>query len=107
MPNNSYYTIWSSGGSPHNDFSGVPVRKTGRVRIAVDNLVREKKRMPQTEFVTFSLEAGKELIRLAPEADVYYLNGNLPPADPKAPGFAGPDYAYDKMKEHPERLGMS
>ena len=88
-----------------------PARDREAARIAVD-LVREKKRMPQTEFITFSLEAGKELIRLAPEADVYYLNGDLPPADLKVLGFAGLDYSYDVMREHPEwfrearRLGL-
>lgn len=56
----------------------------------------------RTDYITFSLEAGKELIRLAPEADVYYLGGNLCPRELKALGFTGLDYSYEAMQEHPE-----
>ena len=65
-------------------------------------LVREKKLQLQTEYITFDLEAAKELIRLAPESDVYYLNGDLTPKELKSLGFAGLDYHFDVMKKNPQ-----
>jgi glycerophosphoryl diester phosphodiesterase len=70
-------------------------------RLSVE-LVTEKKLMHRTDFITFNIDAGKELIRLAPQADVYYLNGNLSPKELKTLGFAGLDYHYDIMRKHPE-----
>jgi len=75
-------------------------------------LVREKKLQLRTEYITFDLDAAKELIRLAPESDVYYLNGDLSPAELKSLGFAGLDYHFDVMKKNPQwfreakRLGL-
>ena len=69
-------------------------------RRSVD-MVRDKKLQSQTEYITFDLEAAKELIRLAPESDVYYLNGDLAPQKLKEFGFAGLDYHYDVMKSNP------
>jgi len=65
-------------------------------------IVREKKLQLKTEYITFDLEAAKELIRLAPESDVYYLNGDLSPAALKSLGFAGLDYHFDKMLQNPQ-----
>jgi len=65
-------------------------------------LVREKKMQLQTEYITFDLEAAKELIRLVPESDVYYLNGDLTPKELKSLGFAGLDYHFDVMKKNPQ-----
>ena len=76
------------------------------------DLVREKKLQLRTEYITFDLEAAKELIRLAPESDVYYLNGDLSPAELKLLGFAGLDYHFDVMRKNPhwfkeaKRLGL-
>ncbi|MDR2472074.1 MAG: glycerophosphodiester phosphodiesterase [Tannerella sp.] len=81
-----------------------PERNREAARIAVES-VKEKKLLPQTEFITFNLDAGKELIRLAPETDVYYLNGDLSPAELKASGFAGLDYHYTVMQQHPHWFG--
>ncbi|MDR1406641.1 MAG: glycerophosphodiester phosphodiesterase [Tannerella sp.] len=78
-----------------------PARNREAARISVE-LVKEKKLMHRTEFITFDADAGKELIRLAPEADVYYLNGNLSPQELKTLGFAGLDYHYDVMLKNPE-----
>jgi len=69
-------------------------------RRSVD-LVREKKMQLRTEYITFDLEAAKELIRLAPESDVYYLNGDLSPKELKSLGFAGLDYHFDVMRKNP------
>ncbi|MDR3141039.1 MAG: glycerophosphodiester phosphodiesterase [Tannerellaceae bacterium] len=67
----------------------------------------------KTEYITFDLDAGKELIRLAPGAQVSYLNGDLSPAQLKEMGFTGLDYNHSVMKEHPEwfdeakKMGLS
>ncbi|MDR1102441.1 MAG: glycerophosphodiester phosphodiesterase [Tannerella sp.] len=88
-----------------------PERNREAARIAVE-LVKEKKLMPRTDFITFNLDAGKEFIRLAPEANVYYLNGELSPGELKELGFAGLDYHYDVMRKNPQwfkeakRLGL-
>jgi len=63
-------------------------------------MVREKKLINKTEFITFNLDAGKEFIRLAPEVQVYYLNGDLSPKEVKDAGFAGIDYHFDVMKKN-------
>ncbi|MDR2139906.1 MAG: glycerophosphodiester phosphodiesterase [Tannerella sp.] len=78
-----------------------PERNREAARLSVE-LVKEKKLLPRTDFITFNLDAGKELIRLAPEADVYYLNGELSPKELKELGFAGLDYHYDVMRRNPQ-----
>ncbi len=55
------------------------------------------------EYITFSLHATKEFVRLSPEGTpVYYLNGDLPPRELKDLGCAGPDYHFSVFKAHPE-----
>ncbi|MDR1601482.1 MAG: glycerophosphodiester phosphodiesterase [Tannerella sp.] len=83
-----------------------PERNREAARIAVES-VKEKKLMHRTEFITFNIDAGKEFVRLAPEADVYYLSGDLPPDELKRLGFAGLDYHYDVMRKHPEWFGQA
>lgn len=87
-------------------------RETRAVREIVA-LVRWMGLEERMEYITFSLHAVKEFIRLAPEGTpVYYLNGELPPAELKEMGCSGPDYHLDVFKKHPEwieeshRLGM-
>lgn len=65
-------------------------------------LINEKNLAQRTEYITFNLDAGKELIKLAPEANVYYLNGELSPQELKDLGFAGLDYHYNVLKQHTE-----
>ena len=75
-------------------------------------MIREKKLVYKTEYITFNLDAGKEFIRLAPENPVFYLNGDLSPKEIKQLGFAGIDYHFDVMRKNPEwfkeakRLGL-
>lgn len=55
------------------------------------------------EYITFSLNAAKEFIRLAPAGTpVYYLNGELSPKELKEIGFAGPDYNLGVFQKKPE-----
>lgn len=81
--------------------SDTPERTREAVRLSVET-VREKKLMHRTEFITFGLDAGKELIRLVPDAAVHYLSGDLSPKELKNLGFAGLDYNYSVMRKHPE-----
>ena len=66
-------------------------------------MVRDLNLESRVEYISFSLHAVKEFIRLAPQGTpVYYLNGDLPPRELKALGCAGPDYHFSVFKEHPE-----
>lgn len=56
----------------------------------------------KTEYISFSLDACKELIRLSPHTPVYYLNGELAPAKLKELGFTGLDYHVNVMKKNPD-----
>ncbi|MDR1162074.1 MAG: glycerophosphodiester phosphodiesterase [Tannerellaceae bacterium] len=78
-----------------------PERNRKAAQICV-NMVTGSGLQDRTEYITFDLDAGKELIRLAPGAQVSYLNGDLSPAQLKELGFAGLDYNHKVMKEHPE-----
>ncbi len=87
-------------------------RETQAIEL-ITALVRQYGYEQRVEYISFSLHAVQEFIRLAPEGTpVYYLNGDLPPQILKAIGCAGPDYHYQVFKQHPEwieeshRLGM-
>ena len=54
----------------------------------------------KVEYIAFSLHMTKELIRLAPKNDVYYLNGDLSPQELKEIGCAGLDYNLGVMKKN-------
>lgn len=78
-----------------------PERNREAARASVE-LIKEKKLQHRTEYITFNLDAGKELIKLAPESDVYHLNGDLSPQQLKDLGFAGLDYHYKVMQQNPQ-----
>ena len=89
-----------------------PERETLAVE-KILKMVRKYRLEARTEYITFSLHAMKELIRLAPKGTpVYYLNGELSPEELKALGGAGADYHFNVFKKHPEwidechRLGL-
>lgn len=84
-----------------------PKRETRAVReiVALAKRTGLEKRM---EYISFSLHAVKEFIRMAPEGTpVYYLNGDLSPAELKAIGCSGPDYHLGVFKKHPEWIKES
>jgi len=58
----------------------------------------------RVDYITFSLEAGKELIRLQPDNNVGYLNGDLSPVELKEYGFSTLSYYFDTILSHPEYL---
>lgn len=62
----------------------------------------------RVEYISFSLHATKEFIRLAPASTpVFYLNGDLSPQELKELGCAGPDYHYTVFRKHPEWIQQS
>lgn len=62
----------------------------------------------RVEYISFSLHAVKEFIRLAPAGTpVYYLNGDLSPKELKDLGCAGPDYHYSVFRKYPEWIKES
>ena len=75
---------------------------------AVQEILATVKKMgleSRMEYITFSLHAMKEFIRLAPAGTpVYYLNGELSPKELKELGAAGLDKQMAEIKKHPERI---
>lgn len=66
-------------------------------------LVKEMGLENRMEYITFSLHALKEFIRLAPAGTpIFYLNGELSPKELKELGAAGLDYHMGMIKKHPE-----
>lgn len=71
-------------------------------------LVKKKGFESRMEYITFSLHALKEFIRLAPAGTpVFYLNGDLSPKELKELGSAGPDYHLGVFQKHPEWIQES
>lgn len=73
-----------------------------RAVAAVLCLVQRYAMEEQVEYIAFSMNACKELIRRAPAAQVAYLNGDVTPRDLKTLGFTGLDYSLDVLEKHPE-----
>lgn len=71
------------------------------VRKSVE-LVKKLKLEDQVEFISFSLEACKQLAALMPGVMVQYLSGKIPPKELKEMGIMGLDYHYGQFEQHPE-----
>ncbi len=78
-----------------------PERDWEAAKIVVE-MINRKKLRKRTEYIAFSLEAAKALHQYAPKTPVYYLNGDLSPKQLKELGFAGLDYHFNVMQQHPE-----
>lgn len=76
-----------------------PERNAELARKVVD-MVKAKDMEAQVEYIAFSNQVGTELIRLAPEAQVAYLNGDKTPAELKELGYTGLDYAHKVLKKN-------
>lgn len=76
-----------------------PERNIELARKVVE-LVKAKKMEDRVEYIAFSNLVGTELIRLAPEARVAYLNGDKTPAELKELGYTGLDYEDRVLKAH-------
>lgn len=76
------------------------------------DMVKKMKLQDKVEFISFSLEACKQLARLMPECRVQYLNGKIPPKELKEMGIMGLDYHYSQIQKNPQwieeahKLGM-
>lgn len=53
------------------------------------------------EYIAFDYDACKRIVELDPKAKVYYLNGNITPAQAKQDGFAGLDYHFSVFEKNP------
>lgn len=73
-----------------------------RAVTAILALVQKYQLEDQVEYISFSMNICKELIRRAPAAQVAYLRGEVSPADLKVLGFTGLDYHYKVFDKHPE-----
>lgn len=76
------------------------------------DMVKKMKLQDKVEFISFSLEACKQLAQLMPECRVQYLNGKIPPKELKEMGIMGLDYHYSQIQKNPQwieeahKLGM-
>lgn len=79
-----------------------PERETKAIEQIVD-MVKKFGLEDRMEYITFSLHATKEFIRLAPAGTpVFNLDGKLTPKELKEMGCAGPDYHYSVFRKKPE-----
>lgn len=58
--------------------------------------------LERTDIIAFSLNACKAFVKILPNNKVYYLNGDIAPAELKKMGMAGFDYDVKVMYKHPE-----
>ena len=80
----------------------VPYR---REDIAVEKIVRALERhglTERTDFISFSLNACLEYRKRLPEANVYYLAGDLSPESLRRVALTGLDYSAGVLRQHPE-----
>lgn len=66
-------------------------RASARICVAA---VEDRQMQDRVEYLAFSISGGRELVRIAPYAQVYYIGEDLPPAEVKASGFAGLGHDY-------------
>lgn len=93
---------------PHQD------KKREKLAVkSIINMVKEKGLRHRISYISFSLYAVKQFIKMAPKGTaVYYLNGDLSPQQLKKIGAAGLDYHLSVLKKYPEwikdceRMGM-
>lgn len=65
-------------------------------------LVNRMELQDRIEYISFSMDICRELIKKQPEAHVSYLKGDVEPAVLKNMGFSGIDYHYTVLDRHPE-----
>lgn len=70
-------------------------------------MVRKYDLQNRTEYISFSGRACERLHAIAPEAKVYYLNGDWDPQTVKDKGLSGIDYDGKVLALHPEWIKQS
>ncbi|ADV43393.1 glycerophosphodiester phosphodiesterase family protein [Bacteroides helcogenes] len=92
-----------------------PHRTEAEENDATDIVVRKVKEMnmeKQVEYISFSMNICERLVKLTPESEIAYLNGDISPENLKDKGINGIDYHVKILAERPEwieeahRLGM-
>ena len=78
-----------------------PEREKQITKMIVD-LVKEMGVENQVDYIAFSKVVCDELVKLAPNNEIAYLNGELTPAECKQLGYTGIDYSKKVLREHPE-----
>ena len=73
-----------------------------QIAAACVRLVKKYGMEKQVEYISFSMNICEQLVSLAPDAEVAYLNGDCAPKDIKAKGLTGIDYSYKVFYKHPE-----
>ena len=74
--------------------------KEDKATAAVVKMVEKTGVKKQTEYISFSLNICKELLRLDPKAKVAYLNGDLAPQELKTLKISGIDYNLAVLKNN-------
>ncbi len=74
---------------------------------AILALVKKHKATQITEYISFSLNICKELLRLSPGVRVAYLKGDIAPQELKDMGFTGLDYHYKIIEQHPDWVSVA
>ncbi|SHE45757.1 glycerophosphodiester phosphodiesterase [Dysgonomonas macrotermitis] len=65
-------------------------------------LVTKYNLQKQVEYISFSMNICKELLRQSPESQIAYLEGELSPKEIKEIGLTGIDYHYSVFEKHPD-----
>lgn len=78
-----------------------PERTEESAVLAVE-LVKSLQAEEWIEYILFSYAGAKKIIDLDPQAKVWYLLGDVGPAQAKADGFYGLDYHYRIYRQNPE-----
>jgi glycerophosphoryl diester phosphodiesterase len=74
--------------------------KEDRAVAAVVKMVEKSGVKKQTEYISFSLNICKELVRLNPKAEVAYLNGDIAPKELKVLKIKGIDYHFSVLQKN-------
>jgi len=80
---------------PHSDKD-----KEDKATVAVVKMVEKAGVKKQTEYISFSLNICKELVRIDPKAVVAYLNGDLSPQELKSLKINGIDYNLKVLQKN-------
>ena len=80
-------------------FHATPERNTECAAMAVD-IINKYNLTSRTEYISFDLDACKELIRVSPNTPVSYLTSKLTPKALKELGFDGLDYNFNALTEN-------
>lgn len=83
-----------------------PEREDRCVKACLD-LVKATGMEKQVDYISFSMHACEELVKLNPQARVYYLGSDVAPKVIKQKGFAGIDYYGGALLKNPNWIKES